>query len=91
VSDIDGMAAELARKAIMAMRGGPVLALSPERSEAILAAAFAQVIKASQEAVSEVRAQEREACAKIADDAALAPTLGDARMICAAIRARGAS
>lgn len=66
MSAVEEMAAELARKAIEAMRGGPLLAVSPQRSEAILAAAFAQVIRASQESVSEARVAERVACSEIA-------------------------
>ena len=57
------LAADLVRVALGAMRGGPM----PQRSEAILAEAFGKMIDAAIDAANEVRAEEREACAKLAE------------------------
>ncbi len=66
MSATKAMADELARVALAAMRGGPLLAVSPQRSEEILSAAFAQLIDASREAVAEVRTEERACCEQLA-------------------------
>ena len=78
------LAADLARLALGAMRGGPILAASPQRSEAILAEAFAKLIDAAFEVAAKVRAEEREACAKIAE-------MYGARDVASAIREQGES
>jgi predicted phage tail protein len=56
-------AQELAKMALDKMRGGSVLAVSPQRSEAILAGMFETVLTAGIVAVS----LEREACAACTD------------------------
>jgi len=73
---------KLADLALEKMRGGPLLAIGPARSRMILAALFEEVICI---AVGD----ERDACAEIADRAAAAPTMSDARIIADKIRGRG--
>jgi hypothetical protein len=84
------MARDLARVAIDKMRGGPLLAVSPERSEAILAAAFEQLIATAIDATKEAVAAEREACAKLADKGIGNNNMCIAEAIALAIRTRGA-
>jgi hypothetical protein len=80
------MARDLARVAIDKMRGGPLLAVSPERSEAILAAAFEQLIATAIDAARQARDEEKEACALLCD--ATRSPIGS--RLAATIRARGA-
>ncbi len=91
MSAAKAMADELARVALAAMRGGPLLAVSPQRSEEILSAAFAQLIDASREAVAEVRAETFEVCAAICDEVANGRGERGAGTAAAKIRERGAS
>ncbi len=62
------MTRDLARVALDKMRGGPLLAVSPERSEAILAAAFEQLIATAIAATREAVAEEHAACLAIAHE-----------------------